>query len=216
MMTDAEFAALCRTPITLQGNHVRLEPLSPAHEGDLLAAAQADEIWQFLRPPGPRRSTLDEFRADFMQPLLAAAERGDEVAFAVVGRETGRAIGCTSYLYMSPQHRSLEIGGTWYAKASWRTAVNTECKYLLLTHAFETLGCIRVQLRTDALNARSRAAIERIGGKLEGIIRNDRIVKGEGGRRRSTAQYSLLDDEWPANKARLASILARGAAVASS
>jgi RimJ/RimL family protein N-acetyltransferase len=216
MITDAEFAALCRKPVTLQCDHVRLEPLSSAHERELFDAAQADEIWQFLRPPGPRRSTLDEFHEDFMLPVLALAERDDNVFFAVIDQASGRAIGCTQYLDFSAEHRHVEIGGTWYAKAFWRTAVNTECKYLLLTNAFETLGCIRVQLRTDELNTRSRAAIERIGGKLEGIIRHDRIVKGEGGRLRSSAQYSLLDDEWPANKARLEAMLARGAAVTSS
>jgi RimJ/RimL family protein N-acetyltransferase len=209
MMTDTEFAALCRKPVTLQGEHVRLEPLSWSHESDLYEASRPEQIWQFLRTHGPRPETAEEFKHDFMQTALDAAGCGSEVPFVVIDLASGKAIGSTRYLDISVEHRHLEIGWTWYAPEYWRTAVNSECKYVLLTNAFEHLGCIRVQLRTDERNARSRAAIERIGGKLEGIIRKDRLVKGEGHYQRSSAQYSLIDDEWPAKKARLEAMLRR-------
>ena len=187
MMTDAEFAALCREQACLQGRHVRLERLSWSHERDLYEASRSEQIWSFLRTHSPQPATPEEFKRDFMQTALDAAGRGSEAPFAVIDLTSGKAIGSTRYLDLSPEHRHLEIGWTWYAPAYWRTAVNTECKYLLLTNAFERLGCIRVQLRTDERNARSRAAIDRIGGKLEGIIRKDRIVKGEAGYLRSSA-----------------------------
>ena len=208
-MTEDEFRTLIREQPVLEGRHVRLEPLSRAHEQELYEASRPVEIWTYLRTHSAQPTSLDDFRRDFTEEALAAAEAGSEVPFAVVDRQSGKAIGSTRYLDISPQFRHVEIGWTWYAPVFWRTAVNTECKYLLLTHAFERLGCIRVQLRTDALNARSRAAIERIGGRLEGIIRQDRIVKGEGGRVRSSAQYSLIDSEWPQSKARLEAMLNR-------
>ncbi|HLF76246.1 MAG TPA: GNAT family protein [Dehalococcoidia bacterium] len=207
MIADAEFAALVRGQTALSGRYVCLDRLSYTYETELFEASRPAEIWTYLRSAQPQ--TLADFQRGFIQPAIDAAAHGTEVPFAVIDLASGRAIGCTSYVRISAEHRHLEIGGTWYAPAFWRTAVNTESKYLLLSNAFEHLGCIRVQLRTDERNLRSRAAIERIGGKLEGIIRQDRIVTKDGGRIRSSAQYSLTADEWPANKARLEAMLAR-------
>jgi RimJ/RimL family protein N-acetyltransferase len=133
-----------------------------------------------------------------IQDALELQAGGTELPFAVIDITSGRPIGTTRFLDMSFPHRHVEIGWTWYAPSHWRTSVNTQCKYLLLSHAFEELECIRVQLRTDERNARSRAAIERIGGQLEGIMRKDRIYRS--GWQRSSAQYSLLAEEWPARR----------------
>jgi RimJ/RimL family protein N-acetyltransferase len=141
---------------------------------------------------------LDEMR-DFYRKAFRLQASGDRVPFVVVDIASGKIIGTTSYLHVDETNRNVEIGWTWYAKAYQRTVVNTECKYLLLKRAFEDLGCIRVQLRTDEFNARSRAAIERIGGVFEGIARHDRVVKGW--RFRSSATYALLAEEWPARRA---------------
>ena len=176
--------------VTMTGKTVRLEPMRDEHLPDLFAASRDAEIWQYLPTEWPQ--TLDEMKALFR-------EAGDRVRFAVVDIATGNAIGTTGYLRPDEANRNVEIGGTWYAKAYQRTSVNTECKYLMLKRAFEDLGCVRVQITTDELNTRSRAAIERIGGVFEGISRHDRLVSG--GRLRSTARYSLLAGEWPARKA---------------
>jgi N-acetyltransferase len=196
---------LLRTPITLEANHVRLEPLSLAHVPDLFAVAQDEEIWRWLAIPPP--STADEMRA-WVEEALSLQARVGEQPFAVIDRATGRAIGSTRLMNVEAPHRGLEIGWTWYGRAYWRTAVNTECKYLLLRHAFETLGCIRVQFRTDLRNERSQRAIERLGAVREGVLRKHRIVARDG-YHRSSVCYSIIDDEWPAVKSRLEPMLAR-------
>jgi N-acetyltransferase len=183
-------------PVTLTGKTVRLEPLREDHAPDLFEASRDPEIWQHLPTDWPQ--TLDDMR-DFYRNAFRLQRSGERVPFAVIDIATGKAIGTTSYLHIDEANRNVEIGWTWYGRAHWRTSVNTQCKYLLLKRAFEDLGCIRVQLTTDELNTRSRAAIERIGGVFEGIARHDRVVKG--GRLRSTARYALLADEWPARKA---------------
>lgn len=185
-------------PVTLEGLHVRLEPLSAAHVDGLLAAGEDPEIWRYLPIGGFAR------RAD-AEAFVAVAERGrssgTELPFAIVRREDGRIVGSTRYLDVRPRDRALEIGWTWLSREVWRTPVNTECKLLLLRHAFEDLGAHRVQLKTDLRNLRSQRAIERIGGVREGVLRRHMTLHD--GHVRDTVLFSLVDAEWPAAKARL-------------
>jgi RimJ/RimL family protein N-acetyltransferase len=189
-------------PITLSGQLVRLEPLGQRHVPDLTRAGQDDAIWRYM-PYGLIR-TQEQMTA-WVLDALARLGRGTDLPFAVIDQATAQAIGSCRYLAIDPLHRSLEIGGTWYATEHQRTGVNTECKYLLLTHAFEVLGCIRVQLKTDLRNLRSQQAIERIGANREGVLRNNLIMPD--GYQRSTVVYSILDDEWPRVKARLEQLM---------
>ena len=185
-------------PVTLEGKRVRLEPLSlEKHFKGLLEIGLEPELWRWtLTVP----STPEEFRA-YLQEGLDEQARGKAIPFVVIERTSERVVGHTRYANIEPAHRRLEIGWTWYGLPWQRTAVNTETKLLLLTHAFESLGMQRVELKTDALNARSRAAIERIGGKFEGIFRKHGVASS--GRIRDTAYFSIIDDEWPAAKRRL-------------
>ena len=139
--------------------------------------------------------------------ILSRAEKGTDLPFVAIHLASGRAAGATRYLNIMPQDRGLEIGGTWYGPEFQRTVVNTECKYLLLHHAFETLGCIRVQLKTDLRNERSQKAIERIGAVKEGVLRNHMILPD--GHIRHSVYYSILDTEWPEVKKRLEQIVER-------
>ena len=184
-------------PVTLRGTHVVLEPLALDHVPALLAAAQSDEIWRW---------TIDDPRTpdtmlDYVTRALAAREAGQALPFAVRHRASDAVVGCTRYHAISHADLGVEIGFTWYDPAWWRTAVNTECKYLLLTHAFERLGCIRVELKTDARNLRSRAAILRLGAVEEGTLRSKVIMRD--GHRRDSVYFSILDREWPAVRDRL-------------
>lgn len=190
--------ALYNTPVTLQGKHARLEPLALAHADDLFHVAQDEEIWRYMPAPTPR--TVDDVRV-WMQDALDLQARGAVLPFAIVDLETQRAVGSTRYLDISARDRHVEIGWTWLGKNFWRTPVNTECKFLLLQYAFETLGCIRVQLKTDSRNERSQRAIERIGGVREGVLR--RVVVMHDGYERSSVYYSILADEWTDVKKRL-------------
>ncbi|MBI4789582.1 MAG: GNAT family N-acetyltransferase [Chloroflexi bacterium] len=190
--------ALKVEPVTLEGTLVRLEPPAENHIADLLVSGQATEIWEYL-PFGPFK-TAEEWREAFVR-WQEHATAGDSVPFVVIRRDNERAVGMTAYLDIQADNRGLEIGGTWLTPALWRTAINTECKYLLLRHAFETLGCIRVQLKTDARNIRSQRAIERLGAVKEGVLRKHMIVKN--GIERDTVMYSITDTEWPAVKATL-------------
>jgi RimJ/RimL family protein N-acetyltransferase len=185
-------------PVTLEGRIVRLEPLEERHVADLAIAGAEPSIWRFM-PYG--LVTTHERMATFVRETRALGAGGTTLPFAVVDRETGRAVGCTRYLDIQPAHRGLEIGGTWYAVDRWRTGLNTECKRLLLAHAFDDLGAIRVQLKTDLRNERSQRAIERIGGTREGVLRDNTILPD--GYVRSTVYYSILAREWPAVKERL-------------
>jgi len=179
-------------PVTLEGQVVRLEPLSLAHVPALLPHAQDEDIWRYL--PYGLLNTEERLSAH-IEGLLRNQAEGGELPFAVIFRESGQAVGMTRYMEIRRPHRGLEIGGTWYGVAYQRTAVNTECKFLLLKHAFETLGCIRVQLKTDARNLRSQRAIERIGAVREGLLRQHIIMPD--GYLRDTIYYSILDSEWP-------------------
>src|SRR2546421_24544 len=185
------------SPIVLEGAHVRLEPLAKSHLAGLAEAGLDEELWRWI--PTPVRT--QEEMAAYIETALGEQERGVSLPFAIVEKATDRAIGSTRYGNIDRTHRRVEIGWTWVAREWQRTAMNTEAKYLLLRHAFETLGCMRVELKTDSLNERSRAAILRIGAKEEGIFRNHMITAS--GRIRHTAYFSIIDAEWPAAKARL-------------
>ena len=185
------------TPLKLVGKRVTLSPLALEHTPDLFVALNNDaELWAYLpaRMPG---SVAD--MASWVETALEMQRQGQRVPCAVIDNACGRAIGSTSYLAISEEHRHVEIGWTWYARPYWRTTVNTECKSLLLHHAFETLGCLRVQLRTDLRNERSQRAIERLGGVQEGTLRHLQIL--DDGHRRSVVFYALLAEAWPARKA---------------
>jgi len=170
---------------------VRLEPLAAAHDDGLWEASQAPEIWTWVLA---QPHTREQFRA-YLEAARAATAAREEFAFATVDARDGRPIGMTRYLALRPADRGVEIGWTWLTPAAWRTGANVEAKLLQLSHAFDALGCIRVELKTHAGNGRSRGAMERMGATFEGIHRNHRIVQGVGVR--DTAWYSVLDDEWP-------------------
>jgi RimJ/RimL family protein N-acetyltransferase len=189
-------------PITLTGRVVRLEPLSEAHVPDLAAVGLEPSIWRFMLYGNIDRA---EKLAAFVRELLAWQADGTDLPFAVIHLGENRAIGCTRYMDIRPEHRGLEIGGTWYGLRYQRTSVNTESKYLLLRHAFETLGCIRVQFKTDSRNQRSQDALERIGAAKEGILRNHMITPE--GVVRHSVYYSIIDSEWPRVKVDLESKL---------
>ncbi|HXY26230.1 MAG TPA: GNAT family protein [Candidatus Acidoferrum sp.] len=189
------------TPVTLEGRYVRLEPLAKEHLAGLAAVGLDEDLWRWI--PTPVR-TCEEMAA-YIESALEEQRRGVSLPFALVERATGRAMGSTRYGNIDSTHRRVEIGWTWVAREWQRTAVNTEAKYLLLRHAFETLGCIRVELKTDSLNERSRSAILRIGAREEGTFRNHMITSS--GRVRHTVYFSVIDAEWPEVKARLESKL---------
>lgn len=201
-MKDQELN-LVVVPVTLVGRVIRLEPLSREHVPDLALAGQDQAIWEFMLY-GEMRGVVA--MAAWVDMLLEYQRRGTDLPFAVLHQETGRAIGATRYMDIRPQHRGLEIGGTWYTPQFQRTPVNTEAKYLLLEHAFERLGCIRVQFKTDSRNLRSQRAIERIGAQKEGVLRKHLITPA--GVERDSVYYSILNDEWPAVKQRLIALLA--------
>jgi len=184
-------------PVTLEGLHVRLEPLKKAHLAGLAEVGLDEELWRWI-PTAVR--TREEMVA-YIETALDEQQRGVSLPFAIVEKATGRAIGSTRYGNIDRTHHRVEIGWTWVAREWQRTAMNTEAKYLLLKHAFESLGCMRVELKTDSLNEKSRAAILRIGAKEEGIFRNHMITAS--GRIRHSAYYSIIDSEWPAVKASL-------------
>ena len=185
-------------PVVLTGKHARLEPLSEAHVPGLAAIGAGQDFWDFMVYGNV--ASEDDMH-NWVKDMLSRAEKGTDLPFAVIHLESGRVAGATRYLNIMPKDRGLEVGGTWYGLDFQRTAVNTECKYLLFTHAFETLKCIRVQLKTDLRNVRSQKAIERIGAKKEGVLRNHIILPD--GRYRDSAFYSILDTEWAEVKRRL-------------
>lgn len=189
-------------PVTLTGRVVRLEPLSLEHVPGLARIGLEESIWHYMRY-GWIRSEVQ--MRGWVQELLELQEKGTDLPFVVVQRESGQPAGATRYLEISHRDRSLEIGGTWYGLRYQRTAVNTESKYLLLTHAFETLGCIRVQLKTDLRNERSQRAIERLGAVKEGVLRNHMILPD--GSLRHSVYYSIIASEWPATKLHLESLM---------
>lgn len=191
-------------PATLQGKHVRLEPMTEAHTGALARIGLGQGFWHFMLYGDMK---TDEDMKNWVADILNRARNGTDLPFVAIHLATGDVAGATRYLNIMPKDRGLEIGGTWYGVEFQRTAVNTECKYLLMKHAFETLGAIRVQLKTDLRNERSQKAIERIGAKKEGILRNHMILPD--GRYRDSVFYSVLDSEWPEVKRKLEEMMKR-------
>ncbi|HET7463853.1 MAG TPA: GNAT family protein [Longimicrobium sp.] len=191
------------TPPTLTGRHVRLVPLTLEHVPVLWEVANEDEIWRWTLN---RIGGEDDVRR-YVAEALDKQAAGVAIPFMTTEAATGRAIGSTRYHNIDPHNRRVEIGYTWIGGPWRRTPVNTEAKYLMLRYAFGTLGCVRVELRTDALNTRSRNAILRIGATEEGILRKH--MRTDSGRFRDTVYFSILDDEWPGVKERLEAKLAR-------
>lgn len=198
----------------LAGSLIRLEPLALEHaEGYLAAAgagADAEEVFRWLNPPAGRLANpqhLDDARAHILEALGSRA-RGQRFAYAQFDAVTGEFAGSTSFYEVNPAARAISIGHTWLGKRWWRTGHNTESKLLMLTHAFETLGAARVVWHTDIYNERSQAAIARLGATREGELRKHRIRRD--GSWRTTVQYSMTDDDWPAARDRLTERLARG------
>ncbi len=188
-------------PVMLEGRHVRIELLTQGHHSELAAVGLAEELWRWI--PTPVRTSGE--MAAYIATALDEQARGVAVPFALIEKASGKAIGSTRYGNIDRVHHRVEIGWTWVAPDWQRTAVNTEAKYLLLKHAFETLGCIRVELKTDSLNERSRAAILRIGAREEGTFRNHMITSS--GRIRHSVYFSIVDSEWPEVMARLQAML---------
>lgn len=190
-------------PITLRGAHAILEPLSHAHHDDLTEAVQDGELWKLwytvIPEPTQMKAEIDR--------RLERQSNGAMLPFAVRDTRTGKAVGMTSYWNVDQPNRRVEIGGTWYRKSIQRTPLNTECKLLLLKHAFETLNCICVELRTHFFNHASRRAIERLGAKLDGILRNNQVLPN--GTIRDTCAYSIIVSEWPVVKGHLSWMLTR-------
>ena len=191
-------------PVILQGKYVRLEPMTEAHAPALAQLGVGQPFWDFM--VYGRMETVDDMR-EWVQDILARAEKGTDVPFVAIHSDSGHVAGASRYMNIIPKDRGLEIGGTWYGPEYQRTVVNTECKYLLLQHAFEELGCIRVQLKTDLRNERSQRAIERLGAVKEGVLRNHMILPD--GYFRHSVYYSILDTEWTAVKKRLEEMLNR-------
>ena len=191
-------------PVILQGKHVRLEPMTDAHAPALAEIGMGQSFWDFM--VYGKINTVDDMR-NWVLDVLSREKKGTDLAFVAIHLASGRVAGATRYLNIMPNDRGLEIGGTWYGPEFQRTVVNTECKYLLLQQAFETLGCIRVQLKTDSRNERSQKAIERIGAVKEGVLRNHMILPD--GYYRHSVYYSILDTEWPQVKKRLEEMMNR-------
>jgi RimJ/RimL family protein N-acetyltransferase len=191
-------------PVTLQGKYVRLEPLNESHIPGLTEIGAGQDFWHFMLY-GDMKTEAD--MRNWVFDIMSRGQKGTDLPFAVIHLGSGKVAGATRYLNIMPNDRGLEVGGTWYGIDFQRTPVNTECKYLLFTHAFETLKCIRLQIKTDLLNVRSQKAIERIGAKKEGILRNHMILPD--GRFRASVFYSILDSEWPDVKKNLEEMLNR-------
>ena len=182
----------------LEGKVVRLEPLAPRHERGLLEVAGDARIWRWMsHDAGGSREAFHEWFED----ALARSEAGVEAAFATLDARTGEPVGSTRYLALRPEHRGLEIGWTWLGPSRWGTGANVEAKLLMLEHAFERLGCLRVEFKTDSRNDRSRGALAALPARLEGVFRKHMLVRG--GERRDSAYYSIVDDEWPEVKGNL-------------
>jgi N-acetyltransferase len=181
----------------LEGRLVVVEPLSGAHAEGLRLAAADPAIWRWMTVAAHEPEGFERW----LDAALAAAEEGTEAPFAILLRESGEPVGSTRFLTLRPEHRGLEIGWTWHARRVWGTGVNVEAKLLLLAHAFETLGCMRVEFKTDARNERSRAALEALPARFEGIFAKHMLVRG--GEVRDSAYYAITDDDWPAVRANL-------------
>jgi RimJ/RimL family protein N-acetyltransferase len=188
-------------PVILRGDHVELHPLSVAHAGDLSAAVAIGELWKLGVADLPAPGGMEAYIAE----ALAAQSAGKALPFALIDKSTRRAVGSTRFGNFEPAHRRIEIGWTWLGTPWQRTAFNTEAKYLLLTHAFESLGLNRVEFKTDVLNERSRKAIRRMGALEEGVLRRHIVMRD--GRARDSVYYSIIAEEWPVVRSNLRRML---------
>jgi RimJ/RimL family protein N-acetyltransferase len=184
-------------PITLEGSHVRLEPLSESHHDGLCAVGLDPELWKWI----PIQVLDRDSMMRYMRNVLAEQEKGTSIPFATVERSSGTVVGATRFMNIDVANKRVEIGSTWIGQPWQRSAINTEAKYLMMRYAFETLGSNRVELKTDSLNAKSRNAILRIGAKQEGILRSHMTTWS--GRLRDTVYFSVIAPEWPEVKASL-------------
>lgn len=191
--------------LRLAGTIAILEPLETRHREELLSAAVDGKLWNLAVTVVPGPASID----NYIERAIAGRADGTAIPFVIIERKSGRVVGSTRFWKIDRSNRKLEIGHTWLSLSVQRTGINTEVKYLMLSHAFETLDCVRVQFTTDELNTRSRAAILRLGAKEEGIIRHERIMPD--GRKRNSIRFSIIDTEWPAVKDGLQRLLARGA-----
>ncbi|HEY5520733.1 MAG TPA: GNAT family N-acetyltransferase [Candidatus Limnocylindrales bacterium] len=195
-------------PVVLEGSLVRLEPLAPEHLAGLIDIGLEADIWRWMpipiQTPGEMRAWLDT--------SLEAANGGSEMPFATIVRDGDKVVGSTRYMNIEPRHRRLEIGYTWINPRWQRSAVNSEAKLLMLRHAFDTLGALRVEFKTDSLNERSRAALAGIGATEEGTMRNHMVTQS--GRRRHSVYFSIIEEEWPRVRQQLEARLARHARAA--
>jgi len=191
-------------PVTLKGSHATLEPLGREHEEGLRRAAADGELWRLWYTSVAPPEEMDRYVAT----ALDMRERLGAMPFVVRDSASGEIVGCTRYFNVDAANRRLEIGHTWYAKRAQRTAINTECKLLLLAHAFEKLRCIAVEFRTHWFNQASREAIARLGAKQDGVLRNHQL--GPDGSYRDTVVFSIIESEWPAVKRQLRFLLDRG------
>ena len=189
------------SPVTLTGRHAVLAPLSHDHHDDLVEAVKDGELWNLwyttVAKPEAMHAEIDR--------RLELHRQGTMLPFTVLQKDGGKAVGMTTYMNVDSVNRRVEIGSTWYRKSVQRTVINTECKLMLLTHAFESLNCIAVEFRTHFFNHRSRRAIERLGAKLDGILRSHQLATN--GTLRDTCVYSIIAAEWPAVKAHLSWLL---------
>jgi RimJ/RimL family protein N-acetyltransferase len=189
------------TPVTLEGEPVRLEPMRLEHYERLAEIGLGQDIFRYF----PIAIDTKEQMLAYVRHSVAATDSGEMLVWVTVSRELGQPVGASSYLNIDRRNHKLEIGGTWIAPQWQRTACNTEAKYLQLCHAFETLGCGRVEFKTDSLNAKSREALARIGAIEEGTMRNHMIMPD--GRLRHSVYFSVIESEWPSVKARLRAML---------
>ena len=190
-------------PTTLTGRHATLAPLSPDHHDDLVEAVKDGELWRlwYTTVPAPEgmRAEIDR--------RLNLQKQGSMLPFTVIDNSSRKPAGMTTYMNVDSANRRVEIGSTWYRKSVQRTAINTECKLMLLTHAFESLNCIAVEFRTHFFNHSSRRAIERLGAKLDGILRSHQLATN--GTLRDTCVYSIVAAEWPTVKGHLSYLLSK-------
>ena len=184
-------------PLRLQGSRASLAPLARSHANDLVEAVRDGELWRLWYTSIPAPDQM----ADFIEQRLSAQAEGTCLPFVVLDSATGKAAGMTNYLHIEADHRRLEIGGTWYRKSVQRSELNTQCKLLLLGHAFDTLRSIAVEFRTHFFNHQSRRGIERLGAKLDGILRSHQLANN--GTLRDTCVYSIIAAEWPGVRANL-------------
>ena len=185
------------SPIVLEGQHVRLEPLTHAHTDSLIAAAADGELWNSTVTVVPSHDTITAY----IDAALQGLTQGHELPFTIISKRTGEVVGTTRFYEVQPNDRRLAIGYTWLSSSSQRTPINTEAKLLMLEHAFEHWQCVRVEFITDVLNEQSRAAILRLGAKQEGVLRSHMIMPN--GRIRDSVCFSIIHDEWPEVSARL-------------